>query len=207
MLLDLNDLISKYHLNITGILHVGAHLAEEAKIYHELGVKKVWWVEGNEDNISRIVTEVEQYGEPNVILALVADEDGKEVTFNITNYDSMSSSILEFGTHPTFSPDTVFVEHRKQKTWTLDTLVRANGIWGVNFLNMDLQGAELMALKGAENLIKELDYIYTEVNCKEVYVGCAQVEQLDALLTGFDRVETGWVADQGWGDALYVRRG
>lgn len=209
MLLDLAASVQKFNLTISGVLHVGAHLAEEAKIYNALGIRNVWWIEGNEDNISRIIDEASQYqrlADVKTILALVADEDGKEVTFNITNYDSMSSSILEFGTHPTFSPDTVFVEHRKQKTWTLDTLVQANGIWGVNFLNMDLQGAELMALKGAEKLISELDYIYTEVNCKEVYVGCAQVEELDAFLTDFDRVETGWVGDQGWGDALYRRR-
>lgn len=209
MLLDLNDLIRKYHLNITGILHVGAHLAEEAELYESLGIKNTWWIEGNEDNIAKIRREVhKRSGDADrVILALVADEDGKEMMFNITNNESMSSSLFEFGTHPTFSPETVFVERRPLKAWTLDTLVTANGIWGVNFLNMDIQGAELLALKGAEKLIKDLDYIYTEVNNKQVYIDCAQVEQLDELLVGFERVETGWVAQQGWGDALYIRRG
>lgn len=206
MLLDLKEMYQRYDLKIEGILHVGAHLAEEAALYHSLGIHNVWWIEGNEDNIPRIKEEVARFGSAaKVLCALITDKDGDEVTFNITNYDSMSSSVLEFGTHPTFSPDTVFVERRKLRTCTLDSLVRASGITNVNFLNMDLQGAELMALQGATKLISNLDYVYTEVNCKEVYVHCAQVEQLDEFLVGFQRVETGWVAEQGWGDALYVR--
>lgn len=208
MLLDLAELIPQHDLNITGILHVGAHLAEEASLYNSLGIQNVWWIEGNEDNISPIRAEVHRCGldDDKVILALIADSDGKEFTFNITNYDSMSSSIYEFGTHTRFSPDTVFVEHRPLRAWTIDTVVEANGIWGVNFLNMDLQGAELLALKGATKLLREIDYIYTEVNNQEVYLGCAQIGDLDLYLSDFQRVETGWVPRQGWGDALYVRR-
>jgi len=205
MLLDLATIVNERNLRIKGILHVGAHLAEEAKQYEALGVDNVWWIEGNRDNIPAIVNEVGDSSK--VIWALVTDKDDDEVVFHITNYDSMSSSVLEFGTHPTFSPETVFIEHRTMKTITLDTLVEDNRISGVNFLNMDLQGAELLALKGADNLIPHLDYIYTEVNCKEVYKNCAQVGDLDVFLQkrGFNRVETGWVGNQGWGDALYVR--
>ncbi len=205
MLLDLATLVNERNLDIKGILHVGAHLAEEAGLYRNLGVDNVWWVEGNKDNIPAIVNEVGKLDR--VICALVTDKDDEDIVFHITNYDSMSSSVLEFGTHPTFSPDTVFIEHRTMKTKTIDTLVKDHGIYGVNFLNMDLQGAELLALKGATDLIPQLDYVYTEVNCKEVYKGCVQVGDLDAFLQdrGFLRVETGWVGSQGWGDALYVR--
>lgn len=206
MLLDLAALTSKYDLNITGVLHVGAHLAEEAPLYDALGIKNVWWIEANGDNIERVREIARAYEHRGVIQALITDHNDVPTMFHITNYDSMSSSVLEFGTHPTFSPDTVFVEHRMLKSQTLDRLHKANVFGGVNFLNMDLQGAEVLALKGASTLIPQLDYIYTEVNCKEVYKGCAQVEELDAMLPEFRRVETGWVADQGWGDALMIRR-
>lgn len=209
MLLDLPDLIQKHDLKITGILHVGAHLAEEAPLYNSLGIPNVWWVEGNEDNIRRVRSEVQKYISPSrVIQGLVAEEDGKEVVFHITNNDSMSSSLYEFGTHPTFSPETVFVEHRTMKATTIDALVDLYEIQDVNFLNMDIQGAELLALYGAETFLPQLDYVYTEVNCKQVYIGCAQVGDLDAFLQdrGFLRMETGWVGEQGWGDALYIRK-
>lgn len=205
MLLDLNELVAKYDLKITGILHVGAHLAEEASLYHLLGMSNVWWIEGNSDNISKIDKVVEPYGHQ-VIDAVISDKQGEEVVFHITNYESMSSSLLEFGSHVSFSPDTVFVEHRTVYTVTLDELKKFYEFTDVNFLNMDLQGAELLALKGAMELLPQIDYIYTEVNDQEVYRGCAKVWELDEFLSDFDRVETGWVDDQGWGDGLYLRK-
>lgn len=205
MLLDLAALIEQRHMKIKGILHVGAHLAEEAPLYSSLGISNVWWVEGNQDNMDRITATVRPFGH-HVLFGLVGDENGKEIVFHITNNESMSSSLFEFGTHPTFSPETVFIEHRTMKMSTLDSWLE--NFQDVNFLNMDIQGAELLALQGATELIKQLDYVYTEVNCKEVYIGCAQVGDLDVFLQDRDflRVETGWVGEQGWGDALYVRR-
>ena len=207
MLLKFEDMIKAHGMKVKGILHVGAHLAEEAAEYSRLGIHNVYWVEGNADNIPAIERAVYQYDHW-VICALITDRDREAIQFNITNYDSMSSSVLEFGTHPTFSPDTVFVERRMVESRTLDSL-GAEYEWfpGVNLLNMDLQGAELLALNGAKQLLRRIDYVYTEVNNKEVYKGCAQVEELDAFLSDFERVETGWVGDQGWGDALFVRRG
>lgn len=206
MLLKLENLITNHKLKIKGILHVGAHLAEEAQDYAHLGLHNVYWIEGNADNILAIEREVAGMGHW-VICALITDKDHEDIQFNITNHQSMSSSIFEFGTHPTFSPETVFVERRMVESRTLDSL-GAEYDWfpGVNMLNMDLQGAELLALQGAQKVLKKVDYVYTEVNKAEVYEGCAQVEDLDTILSDFDRVETGWVPRQGWGDALYVRR-
>lgn len=206
MLLDLERIAEQRELKITGVLHVGAHLAEEAKMYDRMGIFPVYWVEGNPDNIPAIKQAVHKY-DGIVIQALITDKDRRPTTFHITNYDSMSSSILEFGTHPQFSPDTVFVDHRELESRTLDSLWKE---WkqfpDVNFLNMDLQGAELLALKGALRLLPQLDYIYTEVNVDEVYKGCALMDELDSFLFDYERVETGLVPRQGWGDALYVRR-
>src|SRR5690349_6324751 len=103
MLLDLKVLVKKYDLKLKGVLHVGAHLAEEAALYAALGISNVWWIEGNADNIPPIRAEVSWHGDDEkIVLALIGDEDGKEVTFNNTIHDSMSSSLLEFGTHSTF---------------------------------------------------------------------------------------------------------
>jgi hypothetical protein len=120
----------------------------------------------------------------------------------------MSSSIFEFGTHPTFSPEIHFEQHLQLPTTTLDTLADIYTFTNANFLNMDIQGAELLALRGAKRLLNEqIDYVMCEVNREEVYIGCAKVEELDELLAEyrFDRVETSWVPNQGWGDALYIK--
>lgn len=209
MLLDLTQLCGKHHMKVDGILHVGAHLAEEADEYHKLGIDNVIWVEANEDNMSRIQDKVSRYGHT-VVQALISDTTDVDTVFHITNYDSMSSSIFEFGTHPTFSPDTVFVEERKLRTATIDDLLLLlpDECVGINLLNLDIQGAELLALQGASKFLEQIQYIYTEVNDKEVYQGCAKIWELDELLVGygFERVETSMVGNQGWGDALYVKR-
>jgi hypothetical protein len=75
-----------------------------------------------------------------------------------------------------------------------------------NFLNIDIQGFELEALRGARKTLKNVKWIMSEVNRAEVYENCAHVEEMDEFLGkyGFNRVETNW-AGQTWGDALYVK--
>jgi FkbM family methyltransferase len=209
--MTLDGIIARHDLRITGVIHVGAHLGEEAPDYAAAGIPTVWWVEGNPDIIPALEANVARYGH-RVICAVVSEFDDEEVTFNVTNYESLSSSILQFGTHRQVSPDVHWVEHKKLRTKTLDRIVRDNGISGCNFLNMDLQGAELLALRGGEELLRSIDYIFTEINVDELYIGCARLPQLDDYLAraGFARVaiqmagsETNWV---GWGDALYIRK-
>lgn len=207
MLMDLTELVDKYAMEISGALHLGAHLCEESPVYHSLGVPKVAWVEANPAVIPKCLKALRGYPEQFIVNACVAEVDGDRRTFNVTNYDGMSSSLLRFGTHPQFSPDTVFVNHLEVETITVDSLAKQYDLSGINFLNADLQGAELMALQGAAEFLQGVDYLMLEVNKTEVYIGCAKVEQLDALLADFKRVETYWVPKQGWGDALWIRKG
>jgi FkbM family methyltransferase len=209
MLMDLDVLASTYGMvgNVTGVLHLGAHLAEEAADYQRVFGPDVpvWWVEANPDVIPTIERIISVYPNQQVIRALVWERIGVWMEFHRTNYDGMSSSIYEFGTHPTFSPDTVMVDTIRQPTITVDDLVVICGV-KANMLVMDLQGAEGPALRGAEWHLPHVRWVMSEVNCEEVYVGATQIGELDALLSDFERVETYWVGDQGWGDALWVRR-
>ena len=163
----------------------------------------MWWVEANPGVFDKIRAALIPYPNQLLIEALVTDVDGSERRFNVTNYDGMSSSVLEFGTHPTFSPDTVWVDHLMLATRTLDSLVAEHAI-DANMLVMDLQGAEGLALKGAQGLIPQLDFVYSEINTAEVYIGCAKVEELDAMLPDFRRVET-TPTPHGWGDGFWCR--
>ncbi len=205
MLIDFEKEVTERGLDIQGVLHCGGHLGEEAASYDRLGIKNVVWVEANADNIPLIDRAVSRYGHT-VIEALIAEVNGDKRTFHITNNQSMSSSLLEFGTHVNFSPDTVFVEHRELLTVTIDHLMSLypERFHNINTLVADLQGAELMALKGATKFLEQVDYLYLEVNTDEVYVGCAQLSQLNEYL-GMEPVLVSMVPGQGWGDALYVR--
>lgn len=205
MILDLATMRERYAMQVHGVLHCGAHLAEEAASYEANGMTPVTWVEANPAVIPLIQANIADMPDQRVVCALLWDRDGVVLPFHVTNYDGMSSSVLEFGTHPEFSPDTVVVDVLKLPSCTIDTLVAGYGVVA-NFLVMDLQGVELHALEGARTFMAGVDYVMSEVNCAQVYKGADQVEQLDAFLAGFERVDTSWVGDQGWGDALWVRR-
>lgn len=215
MLMTLSNLIDRFELKITGVVHVGAHTGEEAFDYHEAVSGPVWWIEGNPDIIDTLRRNVEPYGQ-NVVCALVYDCDDADVAFHVTNYNSLSSSVFEFGTHRKVSPDVYFVETKTLRGYTLDTIAAVHGIEGCNFLNMDLQGAELLALMGGQKLLDRIDYVFCEINVDELYKGCARLPELDEFLgrRGFERVATQMAgassADQqgwtGWGDAFYMRR-
>ena len=76
-----------------------------------------------------------------------------------------------------------------------------------NFWNFNVQGAELLILRGGQQALRHVDVVYLEVNTEEVYVGCALMGQLDAFLLpyGLERVVT-LMTPWGWGDAVFVKQ-
>lgn len=190
--------------SIRGVLHVGAHLAEEAPVYEKLlsgSDYGVIWVESQIDKCAQI-SEILDPNRHEVINATVWSESGLELDFFETN-NSESSSLLELAVHQDLYPDIHVSNSYKVVTTRLDSLVAGHRF---NFVNLDLQGVELEALKGLGGLITGIDWLYVEVNNKELYVNCCKVSEIDAYLRGFGfkRVSTRWVWKSGWGDAIYA---
>lgn len=204
MLIDFRQLFPKYNIKPKGVLHVGANVGEEAPVYHELGINKVCWIEGNPEIIPQLRINTSKYNHK-VINALIGDVEGLELNLHISNNASQSSSILELGTHKIVHPDVHFVKDIALKMHRLDQM----SCWGeYDFLNMDLQGAELKALKGLGDCLNNFKWAYLEVNKAELYKGCALIEEIDMYLLGFGfkRVETMFCGNTNWGDALYIKK-
>jgi len=92
----------------------------------------------------------------------------------------------------------------------LDVLVAERGLalQDFNLLNIDVQGHELQALRGASALLPHLDAVLTELNHFARYDGCAMAADVDAALraAGFTCVSPARHTDADVSDALYVRR-
>lgn len=206
MLIDFRQLFPKYGIAPKGVLHVGANVAEEAPVYDELGIKNVIWIEANNNLISKLSENVGKYGHQ-VIHECVGDINGEEVVFHISNNAGQSSSMLELGTHKTAHPEVHYIEDVRMKMTRIDALPIAPGFKEFDFLNIDLQGAELKALRGMGDLLHQFKWAYLEVNKEELYKGCALVEDIDMYMLGFSfrRAETKWCGNTGWGDALYIK--
>jgi len=201
---EINQVLLSKNININGALHIGAHECEEIQFYHELGLKNedVVWI----DAIPSKVCEAINRGIPNVYNAVITDKDDEEIVFNVSN-NGQSSSVLEFGTHSHEHPSVVYVDKIYQKSIKVDTFFERNNIDAskYNFWNFDIQGAELMALKGATESIKYAKALYLEVNEKELYKNCGLITEIDDFLSqyNFKRVLTN-ITQHGWGDALYI---
>jgi FkbM family methyltransferase len=207
MLISYSDIIKKYNLNIKTILHVGAHIAEEHDVYFNNTCQKVIWVEGNLELYEALKQKLDNTN--NIVLhAVVSNRDDEEVDFTITN-NKQSSSILNLGIHRKLFPDIVLESLTTVKTKTLKTLFLENNLSfkEIDFLNLDIQGAELLALKGIGEELINLKAIFTEVNTDYVYEDCALITDIDQYLSnfGFKRVETVMWQDHPWGDALYIK--
>jgi len=203
MLIPLHELVKKYNIQFKGILHVGAHECEELNDYlRYLPMDKMLWIEALPEKV-----EFCKQKYPNVLIenAIVSDVVEK-VRFNISN-NGQSSSILEFGLHETFHPHVKYINSFEGVTKLLKDIIPNYDI-DFNFLNFDIQGAELKALKSMEEYLPKVDYLYTEVNSDYVYKDCALVSEIDNYLEqfGLQRVETKWCENYRWGDAFYIKR-
>jgi Methyltransferase FkbM domain len=150
-----------------------------------------------------------EYGIPNVYHGVITDKDDEIVDFYIAN-NMESSSIFELGEkHIQNHPEVYYTEKITQKTITIDTFFKKNNLSPEKcvFWNFDIQGAELLALKGAPEAIKYAKIMYLEVNEAEIYKNCARLNEIDAFLEkhGFKRVYDILSDSSGWGDAIYVR--
>jgi len=201
---QINDILLLNNIIITGVFHLGAHDCEELGLYNQLGIESndIIWIEA----INEKVIEAKNRGIQNIYNHVITDQDDQEITFNISN-NKQSSSILEFGTHKEEHPDVQFVDKINLKSITINTFVEKNNIdiEKYNFWNFDIQGAELLALKGAQKYLKYAKILYLEVNIKELYKNCALIYDIDLFLSkyNFKRVLTN-LTPHGWGDALYI---
>ena len=196
--------LSKYwNIAPTGVLHVGAHLGEEASEYEKFGWSPVIWVEA-QPRLVEILNSKLDTSKNKVIEAAVWEEDGVPLKLHVAS-NSQSTSLLNFGSHADSYPDITFTSEIDVVTKRLDSIIKPNEM--PNFINLDIQGVELSAVKSLGSLLEAVDYIYTEVNKEEVYEGCTLVKDLDGylLVKGFRRVTTRWYLKEGWGDALYIR--
>lgn len=204
MLIDLDILITKYNLDITGILHIGAHECEELPKYEQLVSRdKILWVEAMPNKVALC-----QAKYPGIQIEKAAVSDTEEnIKFNVAN-NGQSSSILDLKLHRVFHPNVRYIKQIPMRTTRLDSILpKYTDHIKINFINLDIQGTELRALKGMSEYLSKIDYIYTEVNSDYVYKDCALISEIDEYLNQYEfkRVETEWFENCRWGDAFYIR--
>lgn len=95
-------------------------------------------------------------------------------------------------------------------TTTLDDWAQRYNVLHVDLLWLDMQGHELDALKAAQNMLRSVSAVYTEVSFIESYAGQAQYPEIKAWLenAGFVMIGKDFSDDttKFFGNALFVKR-
>lgn len=202
MLINFTSLRKKYNMNIKGIIHIGGHYGEEIDEYIKNGIQEIIIFEPLSDSFDIMCKNIKELN-ANITAHQVALGSKEDIaTMYVSDNEKQSSSILKPKIHITHHPHVKFPETEEVEVKVLDNF----GYLNYNFINMDVQGYELEVLKGAKQTLKNVDYVYCEVNRDEVYEGNAYVEELDEFLSlyNMERVETSWDGEI-WGDALYIK--
>jgi FkbM family methyltransferase len=207
MLIKFNKIVETYG-KPTGIIHIGAHLMEERDDYLSFGLDNTIWIEANPDIFSQIDYVNKKNTEEKVFNFAISDVDNINHILHVTN-NGQSSSILELDRHLLHHPNIYVIETLNVTSKRMDSLIQENSIdiKKYDFINLDIQGAELLALKSFGEKLNEIKYIYTEININNLYKNCALVNEIDNFLLNFNfkRVET-VMTEFEWGDALYIKK-
>ena len=204
--------------DVTGIIHIGAHRGEEVEQYEDMGAKTVIWVEPNPDvfkEMKHFLTSVGASIDSHAYEYAVSDVDHDTVDFHLyygpdagfmRGNKGCSSLLKAKGRFESWHQETIKVE-----TITIDTLLKENDFTPSDFqvLNLDVQGAELLALKGASEVLNHVKYVCTEATWQNPdYVGNVMYDELKPFLESKGFVEKE-IVNHGsdWGDALFVKEG
>ena len=195
--------------NCKGILHFGAHRGSEAPIYEWFG-KNVIWFEANPKIFSALKENLIKHKNQKAFCALLGEKDDEEIDFYLSNNDSASSSIYRFGDFTKkFWPNRIFKMTGKLrlKFKSLDTLIKEKGIEILNYDHwiIDVQGAELLLLKGSKESLKFCKSIFVEVSNEEIYKGGAQFNELEKFLEKHNFVPI-WKPIKEHSDVLFLNK-
>ena len=105
-----------------------------------------------------------------------------EARMHLSNNGFGSSSILKPTGHLAFHPHVAFDEEITITVTTLDDFAAEQGITAVDLLWLDMQGAELTALKAGERILADACAIHIEVSLRPTYESAPLYPEVRAWL-------------------------
>ena len=161
-------------------------------------------------------------GRHTFVPAAIAAQDGK-TTFTRSRNTNAPDGGVDFGRYSgsIYEPKTIidggprgnrwpFIKYDEKievTTRSLDSFCEQMGIDHIDFMWMDVQGAEKEVFLGAKNMIGKIDYVYTEYHEEEMYEGATNLQTVTDLLPGYDMAQNWPYPDVMGGDALFKLRG
>ncbi|CAD5956365.1 FkbM family methyltransferase [Planktothrix agardhii] len=208
MKLNFPDLCQHHNITPRGIILIGAYDGKTLKRLNLPNTVKILVIDANQGAVERLQENFADSPNIQVVQAAIANHNDT-VTLHLTSLES-SSSILPWKQYSEIYPNIKEIQQLTLSSHTLDTLLEELNLSpsDFNILILDIQGAELLALEGANQLLNNLDAIYTNVHYQELFEGGALAEEVNQFLTDyqFDIVAEETPYHPAWGEAFYVRQ-
>ena len=202
--MPLSDIVVKYRLSGT-VIHAGAHLVQEKDLYRSSDLEPVFWIEAIPELAEKSQILLESYSNQAIIEGALWSKSGERKDFNLSSNQLASSSFLQMGLHKVAFPEVSAISKLMLITTTLDEIPQIKELRDITLLVLDIQGAELEALKGAISTLAKTKYIFTEVSILPLYKDQATFVEILGFLEigGFSLLEFEVNDRTGHGNALF----
>jgi FkbM family methyltransferase len=197
------------------VLQVGASYGQEMREFIENDIGAGIFVEPLPEPYAHLAGVCKQVPNFVAVNTLCSDEPGRPHKFHVASNGGMSSSILRPDRHLALYGGVKFDDTIELVSSTVDQVaafVRQQGhghvVDAIDLLYMDCQGAEYRILLGANAMLRQVKYIYTETMRGSLYADqvpfltyCAHLEAVGFTLNDlhFDHPAQA-------GNALFVRK-
>jgi FkbM family methyltransferase len=166
--------------NSNYILHIGASEGQEASFYSQFG-KTVIWIEAIPSIFEELKINCSKFQNQVAICALLGDRNLESTPFFIASNKSESSSLYTFSKdrmgHGVEMKETVYLPMKR-----LDSIPELSNLPPKGHWVIDVQGAELLVLRGAESLLNRCSSLLIEVSTVELYRGGAKWNEVKEFL-------------------------
>jgi FkbM family methyltransferase len=155
-----------------GVIHVGGHHGEEASYYRDHGVGAVVWIEADPDAFEVLSRNTASYPGHQCVHALATDRDDDERLFYRHRFpggtkrgfcSTMPWNATVVDGDPVLSRLETF-DVRAMRTVSVATALRGRGFPPARFqyLSINVQGAELMVLRGLHDYLPSIQWIFCD---------------------------------------------
>ncbi|MEY2878519.1 MAG: hypothetical protein RLZZ15_899 [Verrucomicrobiota bacterium] len=173
----------RFLARVSQVVHLGANIGTERFVYDAYDLPVIW-IEADPATREALALNLAGFPRQRALAGLVTDRDGDELSFRRMGGTGSASSMFERRLHAEMFPRDHEREIVTLRSVTLPTLLVAHGLevrTGAALV-LDIQGAELLALRGARALLAKFAFIKTEAADIEVYAGGCRFPELDAFL-------------------------
>jgi FkbM family methyltransferase len=130
-----------------------------------------------------------------------------EMSTNLNwDFGNKSSSLLPPDKLGDLIPWLKFNEIIEVPTNTINNFVQINNISNIDFIHMDVQGAELKVLKGAESFINNIKAIWLEVSDADLYKEQPKKNDIEIFMAEHNFILIKTLSDGVNGDQLYINK-